>query len=204
MKGKRKITLFVLGLILLFVALVVTISSLIKYEESPIQQVAKLTKEALAVNGSVADGTLVTQGAHDSPAFYQNGSFYYEALPSQVNKVFCPSIGDIQLYCIQKGVSVEMNENLVATIKALDGTTGSVSSGSHKASLPAKRYSNTYYICVNNHTELVPSGAYTVTAPNNFIAPTDGSYVYGKSTTYFKKGENISQEVKQVAIWLNM
>lgn len=204
MKGKRKITLLVLGLILLFVALVVTISSLIKYEESPIQEVAKLTKEALAVNGSVADGTLVTQGAHDSPAFYQNGSFYYEALPSQVNKVFCPSIGDIQLYCIQKGVSVEMNENLVATIRALDGTTGSVSSGSHKASLPAKRYSNTYYICVNNHTELVPSGAYTVTAPNNFIAPTDGTYVYGKSTTYFEKGENISQEVKQVAIWLNM
>lgn len=63
MKGKRKIVLYVLGLILLFVVLLITISSLVKCEESPIQQIAKLTKEALAVNGSVANGILVTKGA---------------------------------------------------------------------------------------------------------------------------------------------
>ncbi len=197
MNSKKKIALLTVGILSVFITLTIMFAALIQINGEEIKEVAKLTKEALTINGSQANGTIKTDGAHDD-----NGSLWVEALPSNINKVFIPTVGNAQLYCIEKGVSLKTGLERVATIKALQGTTGSVSSSSCMAPLPAKRYSNTYYECVNNHSEMVPSGAYIVTAPNNFIAPYDGVYSYG-STSSFTKGENISQEVRQVAIWLN-
>ena len=197
MNSKNKIALLVTGILAVFITLVIMFATIVQVNGRKIQEVAKLTKEALTINSSQANGSIKTPGAHNG-----SSSLWVEALPSNINKVFIPTVGNAQLYCIEKGVSLKSGLERVSTIKALKGTSGSVSSSSCMASLPEKRYSNTYYECVNNHTEMVPSGAYIVTAPDNFIAPYDGVYSYGSSSS-FKKGENISQEVRQVAIWLN-
>ncbi len=202
MNRKKKIGLIALAMIAVFICIVAVISILLPINEETMQKVPLLTKEALMINGSTTSGTVATKGAHDSSSFYQNGSFYYESSASTLNKVFIPTIGDIQLYCVQKGVHFEYEKDLVALIRALHGQTGTSTSGSHMAPLPEKRYSNTYYICVNNHTEMKPSGAYIITTPNNILAPYNGSYSYGV-TSSFSKGENISKEVRQVAMWLN-
>ena len=203
MNSKKQLGILVIGLIAVFLLLVMFFSFLMEDSAKTIQEVSKLTKEELAIAGGDQTGSLRAQGAHDSNAFYKNGSFYYEALPTSLNKVFIPTLDDIQLYCIQRGTAFSYNKTLVDTIRALDGVTGSVSSGSHLTSLPEDRYSNTYYVCVNNHTEMIPSGAYIVTTPNNIIAPTDGYYESYGQRSEFKKGENISKEVRQVAMWLN-
>ena len=198
MNSKKNVALLIIATLAIFITLVITFSTLFKVNMQKMQEVANLTKEALTSNSSTNNETIETKGAHGTVS----GTLWVEALPSNINKVFIPTVNGAQLYCIEKGVSLKSGLARVAEIKALNGTKGVITSTYHPGALPAKRYSNTYYVCVNNHTEMVPSGAYIITAPSNFIAPYDGTYSYG-STSTFKKGENISQEVRQVAIWLN-
>ena len=185
---------------LILIMLVIGLTKFFTIQGEKIQETISLSKEQLMINGSKAAGNINIKGAHDEPAAYQNGKFQVEALTT--NKVFIPTVGNYQLYCVQRGTPIYMNQELVATIKALHGVTGTVSSSYHMASLPAKRYSNTYYVCKDRHTELVASGAYIITA-KNFIAPTDGTYSSYGQTSSFQKGEDISKEVRQVAMWLN-
>lgn len=199
MKQTRKIIGTVLGLILLLISLIFIMTT---FMAEPAKKIAetKVNREKLLVNGSVSQGNLETQGAHENQYFKKNGSFFYEYVPAAFNKVFTPSSHGVQLYCIQKGGTLRTTGNSVDAIRALSGTNNSIGC---TASLPAKRYSNTFYVCIDNHSQLGPIGSYIVTAPSNYIATFPGIYRYGKSESTFETGENISEEVRQVAIWLN-
>ena len=199
MKQTRKIIGTIIGLILLLISLIFIMTT---FMSEPAKKIAetKVNREKLLINGSVSQGNLETQGAHGNKYFQKDGSFFYEYVPAAFNKVFTPSSNGVQLYCIQKGGTLRTTGNSVDAIKALSGTKNSIGC---TESLPEKKYSNTFYVCTDNHSQLGPIGSYIVTAPSNYVATFAGIYRYGKSESTFETGENISEEVRQVAIWLN-
>ena len=209
----KKIAIISVILIMVFAIVTITIAGLIKTKETSIPKAMQNNIRALNITGSSQYGKMEVTGAHQSNDFYikVNGAsqFYYEASKSTLNKVLIPTIEDVQLYCIQKGNGVHYNLSSPSAIAALAGQEGTCSPAlfpvtSHMHTpLPSNQYSNTFYTCVNNHTQMLASGAYIVTAPNNFIAPTNGTYTADQYEAKFNAGENISKEVRQIAMWLN-
>ena len=197
MNQKTKTIGIALALAFVLILLISVMSAIMAKPAEMIEQ-TRISKEKLIANGSIAKGTITVKGAHDSKSFQNGRAFYYEYTGETSNKVYCPSINDIQLYCIQKGGRLKSTGNLVSDVEAKNGNTGST-----RGSLPRAIYSNPYYVCNNKHEVLNAIGAYIVTAPSNFIASAKGTYDYGANSTTFEKGENISEEVRQVAIWLN-
>jgi len=136
--SSKKIGLTIFSLTILFLALTAVMTLVFSGSAKEIVENAKITTQTLKINGEIASGTLTTKSAHDSSSYYKNGSFYYEAKASNLNKVFIPSISEVQLYCLQKGNPIIYNKEAVDTIRALSGKTGTSTSGSHKARLQPK------------------------------------------------------------------
>lgn len=203
MKQKTKI-LITIAIATFFIATFAVIFTKIPKEQMTMKTaLASNTNEKLIIEGSETEGTIITKGAHESSYYQKNGSFYYEYTSTTHNKVYCPSIHDIQLYCIEKGGTLRETKHMVDEVRAMHGKTGSVSSGEHLTPLPSKIYSNTYYLWQDNIESLNSVAAYIITTPSNIMAPYAGSYTYGQVSSNYEQGENISDSIRQVAIWLN-
>lgn len=199
MNKKYKISLLVLGLILIFTILVAIIPSLLKVETKMTNPITQLGQKAYEINGSDKVGNaIITSKQHSS-------GFRYECRANDLNGLRIPN----GLYCIQHGNHFEYDSRSVAQVFSMKGktyTTDSTDATDKHASRPGninkEEFSNTYYVCNNEHLALESYGAYIITQPSNIIAKTNGVYKWDKFIS-FSAGQNISEEVRQMAIWIS-
>lgn len=205
MKKQYKISAIIIGAILLLASLIAICSNVVEIEVKTSNPITQLALNAQATNGSIKGETLTTGQIHNS-----NSSYLYECVnmntnPNAYNKTGIPK----ELYCLQHGTHFEWKSSSIKDIREYNGkrgTTTTSATGAHARTLSTEdKYSNTYYICSGseNHNRLSANGAYIITQPDNILAPSGGKYTFGNYKSSFVQGENISAEVRQIAIWMS-
>lgn len=196
MRKQYKISLIIMGLILLLVALTTVIACIIPTKIST-QNLSELTKKALNKDNSVLVGNISQKATHTSNAYN------YEISESVLNKVRIPK----GLFCIDHGQHFEYKSKTVQEVLDLDEKV-TIEVGIPKAGEkckvlpPSKIYSNVYYECTDteNHIALEPYAAYIVTQPTIY-AQIDGKYKWFDESATYKEKDDITEEIKQMALW---